>query len=142
MVIVLITAAIRQYFVLRHIRKQKPLIFVGAIIAMIVLAYAISPNSVELTVKQKNQVIPDTKIQKIIERRCSSCHSDNNTDDIFTSAQAGVIFSDMASIEQWSPRIQARVVDSKDMPFMNKTQMTMQERETLAIWLAQKNNEK
>lgn len=137
MIIVLITAAIRQYFVLRHFGKQKPLIFVGAIIATIALAYFISPTSVELTAEQKQQVVTDTQVQGIVNQRCSSCHSDNNTDEIFTSAQAGIIFSDMVSIKQWAPRIQARVIDAKDMPFMNKTQMTNDERNTLAIWIAQ-----
>jgi uncharacterized membrane protein len=47
----------------------------------------------------------------------------------------------MASIKQWAPRIKARVLDSKDMPFMNKTQMTDDERNTLAIWLAQNNSQ-
>ena len=76
-------------------------------------------------------------MQTIIEQRCKACHSDNNTDDIFTSAQAGVIFSDIDSIKQWAPRIQARVIGSKDMPFMNKTNMTDDERNTLAVWLGQ-----
>ena len=141
MVIVLITAAIRQYFVLRHFGKQKPLLFVGAIIATIVLAYAIAPKSIELTAAQKQQKITTAQVQTIIKQRCSACHSDNNTDDIFTSAQAGVIFSDITSIEQWAPRIKARVIDAKDMPFMNKTQMTDDERDTLAIWLSQNNSE-
>jgi len=138
MVIVLITAAIRQYFVLRHFGKQKPLIFVGAIIATIILAYAIAPQSIELTEKQKQQTVTAAQVETIIEQRCSACHSNNNTDDIFKSAQAGVVFNDISSIKQWAPRIKARVIDSKDMPFMNKTQMTNDERNTLAIWLANK----
>jgi len=138
MIIVLITAAIRQYFVLRHFGKQKPLIFVGAIIATIILAYAIAPQSIELTAKQKQQTVTAAQVETIIEQRCSACHSSNNTDDIFKSAQAGVIFNGISSIEQWAPRIQARVIDAKDMPFMNKTQMTDDERNTLAIWLANK----
>lgn len=136
MAIILITAAIRQYFVLRHFGKQKPMIFVGAIIATVALAYAIAPNKVELSSEQKSQSVSTQQVQQIIEQRCSSCHSNQNTDDIFTSAQAGVIFTDFASIEQWAPRIKARVIDAKDMPFMNKTQMTEQERNTLAVWLA------
>ncbi len=134
--IVLITAAIRQYFVLRHFGQQKPMIFVGAIVATIALAYAISPEKVELSEAQKQQQVTTEQVQSIIEQRCSSCHSDNNTDEIFTSAQSGISFTDIASIEQWSPRIKARVIDAKDMPFMNKTQMTEQERNTLAIWIA------
>jgi len=74
----------------------------------------------------------------IIQERCVSCHSENPTDDIFKVAQAGVVFSDYASIKQWALRIKARVVDAKDMPFMNKTNMTDDERNYLALWLSKK----
>ena len=46
------------------------------------------------------------------------------------------MFSNIDTIKQWGPRIQARVIDAKDMPFMNKTEMTDEERTQLAIWLA------
>ena len=59
------------------------------------------------------------------------------TDDIFKTPQGGVIFTDITSIKQWAPRIKARVIDSKDMPFMNKTQMTDEERLTLSRWISQ-----
>ncbi len=133
--IILITAAVRQYFVLRHFGQQKPLIIVGAVIATILLASLIAPHSVELTPKQKLQNVDVEKIQTIIEIRCGSCHSIAPTDDTFKVAQAGVIFTDIASIKQWAPRIKARVIDSKDMPFMNKTQMTAEERQYLALWI-------
>ncbi|QFU22713.1 urate hydroxylase PuuD [Shewanella eurypsychrophilus] len=134
--IILITAAVRQYFVLRHFGKHKPLILAGSALAAIALAVAISPTPTELTEAQKTQTVNLEQVKQIIEQRCSSCHSDAPTDDVFTIAPAGIVFSDEASITQWAPRIQARVIDAKDMPFMNKTQMTEEERTTLAIWLA------
>ena len=137
MAIILITAAVRQYFVLAHFGKQKPVILVASVIATIALAFAIAPASVEISAEQKMHKITDAQVQTIIEQRCSACHSNNNTDDVFKSAQAGVIFSDITAIKQWAPRIKVRAVDGKDMPFMNKTQMTEQERNTLAIWIAQ-----
>jgi uncharacterized membrane protein len=137
MAIVLITAAVRQYFVLRHFGKQKPLILVGSVVATVVLAVLIAPKPTVITEVQKEQKISYATVNEIIETRCSSCHSDNPTDDIFKTPQAGVIFSGEASVKQWAPRIQARVVEAKDMPFMNKTKMTDEERQTLAIWLAQ-----
>ncbi len=140
MAIVLITAAIRQYFVLRHFGQQKPLIFVGAIVAAIGLAYAIAPKNVELTQEQKQQTVDVAQVQTIIDERCGTCHADAPTDEIFTIAPAGIIFSDIATIKQWAPRIKARVIDAKDMPFMNKTHMTDDERNTLAIWLAKNNS--
>ena len=136
MAIILITAAVRQYFVLRHFGKQKPMVLVSSIIATIVLAYAIAPKTVELSAEQKQSNVSNAQVQHIIETRCSACHSEAPTDDVFTSPQGGVIFSDIASIKQWAPRIEARVVHSKDMPFMNKTQMTEEERLTLSLWLS------
>jgi uncharacterized membrane protein len=139
MALILIGAAVRQYFVLRHFGKNKPSIIIGAIFATIALAYAIAPEKVEVTKEQLQQKVTMAEVQTIIETRCSSCHSEQNTDDIFTVAQGGVVFNGEASIKQWAPRIQARVVDAKDMPFMNKTKITDEERGQLAIWLQQNN---
>ena len=137
--IILITAAVRQYFVLRHFGKQKPLVLVGSVVATIALAFLIAPKPVELSEAQKQQTVSNEQVVQLIEERCSACHSNNNTDDIFKSPQAGIIFSDITSIKQWAPRIKARVIDAKDMPFMNKTQMTDEERTRLAIWLGRIN---
>lgn len=136
MAIVLITAAVRQYFVLRHFGKQKPLILVASVVATVVLAVAIAPRSVEISAEQLKQEVTDSQVTQIIEQRCGTCHAENPTDDIFTIAPAGLVFSNIDTIKQWGPRIQARVIDAKDMPFMNKTEMTDEERTQLAIWLA------
>ncbi|MFT5757108.1 MAG: putative membrane protein [Alteromonadaceae bacterium] len=137
MALILITAAIRQYFVLRHFGKNQPGIIVGAIAATIVLAYLIAPEKIVVSAEQLKQKVSNEHVTQIIEQRCSSCHSNNNTDDIFKAAQAGVVFTDIISIKQWAPRIKARVIDAKDMPFMNKTEMTDEERTQVAIWLKQ-----
>lgn len=136
MAIILITAAVRQYFVLRHFGKQKPLILVASVVATVVLAVAIAPRSVEISAEQLKQVVTDSQVTQIIEQRCGTCHAENPTDDIFTIAPAGLVFSNIDTIKQWGPRIQARVIDAKDMPFMNKTEMTDEERNQLALWLA------
>ncbi|MCJ8293851.1 MAG: urate hydroxylase PuuD [Colwellia sp.] len=135
--LILIGAAIREYFVQRHFGRNKPMLIVGSIVATIALAYAIAPAKLEATPEQLAQKVTIADVQKIVEQRCSACHSENNTDNIFQTAQGGVLFTDAASIEQWAPRIKARVIDSKDMPFMNKTKMTDEERLTLSLWLNQ-----
>ena len=136
MAIILITAAVRQYFVLRHFGKQKPLILVASVVATVILAVAIAPRSVEISAEQLKQEVTDSQVTQIIEQRCGTCHAENPTDDIFTIAPAGLVFSNIDTIKQWGPRIQARVIDAKDMPFMNKTGMTDEERNQLALWLA------
>jgi len=135
--IIFITAAVRQYFVLRHFSKNRPLILIGAVVCTVLLAYLMAPKTKVLSVEQKQQVIDQVKITQIIQSRCGQCHSASPSDDVFTQAPAGVVFSDFASIEQWAPRIQARVIIARDMPFMNKTQMTVEERDYLALWLNQ-----
>ncbi len=135
--IIFITAAIRQYFVLRHFGKNKPLIFVGALIATALLAYVISPQKIAFSEAEKSTQVSPEKVSEIITARCNSCHSEAPTDNIFTVAPAGIVFDNIDTIKQWAPRIKARVIDAKDMPFMNKTQMTDEERKTLALWISQ-----
>jgi uncharacterized membrane protein len=64
----------------------------------------------------------------IIEQRCVSCHSQSPSDDVFTIAPGGAKFDNWPEIERWAPRILARSVHTQDMPFLNKTKMTPQER--------------
>jgi uncharacterized membrane protein len=100
------------------------------------LAIVISPKAVKVD-ESVAASVTDAQIVNIIEQRCASCHADQPTDDIFKTPQGGVIFSGIDSIKQWAPRIKARAIDSQDMPFMNKTKMTEQERQQLAGWIAQ-----
>ncbi|MGB1262126.1 MAG: urate hydroxylase PuuD [Cognaticolwellia sp.] len=137
MVIILITAAVRQYFVLRHFGQHKPWLLAVAIVATLVLAFAIAPRTLNISAAQRQQLVTGSEISEIIAQRCGTCHAKQPTDDIFTLAPAGIIFNDIADIKQWAPRIKARVIDAQDMPFMNKTQMTDQERMRVALWLQQ-----
>lgn len=133
---IMITAAVRQYFVLRHFGKQKPLILVGAAVALVALAYAIAPQKKTLSEADKQQQIDVVKVAQIITTRCTTCHSANPTDDIFQVAPAGVMFDDMTAMSQWASRIKARSVDATDMPLLNKTGMTEQERDYLGLWFS------
>ena len=75
------------------------------------------------------------KVLSIINVRCTTCHAKNPTDDVFTTAPDGVVLETMDDIYQWAPQINARSVQSHNMPFMNKTGMTQEERNTVARWL-------
>lgn len=134
--IMLIAAWARHFFNLRHKGIVKPFILVSAFLAFITLAWIIAPKSVSLDASSK--ALSDTEAISLIQQRCSSCHSATPTDELFTTAPAGVIYDTKKQIMSWLPRIHARAVISKDMPFMNKTGMTDKERIALADWL-QKN---
>lgn len=75
----------------------------------------------------ENQMIA----KKIIDKRCSQCHSSTPTDDVFKVAPSGAVFDSWQDIERWKARILVRSVESADMPFLNKTKMTDEERQRL-----------
>lgn len=146
MAIVLISAYIRHYFNLKHLGKNQPLVLISGAAAMLALAIALSWPAEKAPVKlsagaqidkpaQKKMVQSSENQQQlameIIHTRCGQCHSASPSDDIFTVAPAGAIFDDWQDIQRWQARIIARSVDNKDMPFLNKTQMTDEERQQL-----------
>jgi len=75
------------------------------------------------------------EIETIFQNRCHSCHSSTPTDDTFTVPPNGVLFETEEQIRLKADIIMVRVVDTKTMPLVNKTEMTDLERETLARWI-------
>ncbi|WP_282476441.1 urate hydroxylase PuuD [Vibrio sp. ABG19] len=157
LLIMVISAYIRHYFNLKHTGQQKPAVmFIGAA-AMFLLAVAISwQTTAQMQAKkelaQHNAAQPaaaqptaqlvglneDQHIaQQIIKDRCSQCHSSAPTDDVFKVAPSGAVFDNWQDIERWKARILARAVESADMPFLNKTDMTDTERQLLKQALTQ-----
>ncbi|MFD2017909.1 urate hydroxylase PuuD [Vibrio olivae] len=151
MLIMLISAYIRHYFNLKHSGQQKPDVLVYGATAMFLLAIVISwqatekmPTAitvekapVETDARQLSMDHPKELALHIINKRCSTCHSANPTDDIFKAAPSGVQFDTWQDIERWKSHIITRAVDNGDMPFMNKTEMTDQERQELKQALSQ-----
>ena len=137
MVIFVITAAIRQYFVAKHKGNENKMVLVVAALLTIGLMVVIAPKKLDLTEQVQLNTIELSKVKNIINERCTACHSKKNSDSIFTVAQGGVILDTLDDMKRWSPRIQARAIDAKDMPFINKTKMTEEERIYIAKWFAQ-----
>jgi uncharacterized membrane protein len=133
LIIVVITALSRQYFILRHFRIQQPALLAAAAAATVVLAVWIAPQPVTTASLERTALAP--RAQDIIRERCVSCHAAAPTDDVFTTPPGGVMLDTVEQMVQWAPRIKARSVDSHDMPFMNKTGMTDTERAIVAQWI-------
>ena len=49
----------------------------------------------------------------------------------------GVVLDSWGDIERFAPQIMRRTAVTKDMPFMNKTKMTEEERQLIALWFKQ-----
>jgi len=130
--LIAIAAWARHFFNLRHKGKVRPMILLSALLALALLAWWLlpsqsnSPSSVKISFGQ---------VQSIIQQRCSTCHSRQPSDPQFTAAPAGVSLDTAKEILRLAPRILQRAVQTKDMPFMNRTGMTDRERVLLGSWV-------
>lgn len=74
-------------------------------------------------------------VVRIIQTRCATCHSAQPTDDIFKVAPSNVKLDNIEQMQRYASRIYVRTVASKTMPFMNKTNMTDEERSIIGQWI-------
>ncbi|MDG2018114.1 MAG: urate hydroxylase PuuD [Porticoccaceae bacterium] len=132
-----ITAIARQFFILKHKGLHKPSILIVSAMATLALAILIAPKQImpSVTVKNIDKSQLTVQVLSIIKERCATCHAKSPTDEVFSVAPGGVALETMDDIHQWAPQINARSVQSHNMPFMNKTGMTQEERNTVARWL-------
>lgn len=136
-----ITAFARHYFNLRHRGINQPLILVTSFLAAILLAWFIAPtpsSSSESAISQELSEVRQinvSQVQRILRERCASCHSRAPTDDVFIVSPAGVMLESLSDMQRWAKRIKARSVDSHNMPFLNKTGMTSEERLLVGRWV-------
>lgn len=77
------------------------------------------------------------QVKPIIDARCHPCHAAQTTEPMFPAAPNGVMFDLPEQVQRMAPRIKERAVVTKTMPFINKTQMSDDERALLGQWLDQ-----
>jgi uncharacterized membrane protein len=136
MTLILITVVVRHYFNLAHRGVRKPLILVVASLAFVAVAGALSwPQASSDADREASSLLTDAQGMALIMSKCATCHSRDPSDAMFSTAPSGVVFSELDDVARWASRIHARTVVSKDMPFMNRTEMTDEQRQALGGWL-------
>jgi uncharacterized membrane protein len=128
-------ALIRQFFVLWH-SGQRAWWLLGAGGVALLAAFAwLAPRPQPLppppVVAPAPTPSPD-KIEDILGRRCSACHSAKPT--LVASAPKGAMFDTAEQIQARAPLIYLQVVQTRAMPPGNLTQMTDEERAAVARW--------
>ncbi|WP_218309642.1 urate hydroxylase PuuD [Alteromonas antoniana] len=148
--IMAISAWIRHFFNLKHTGTVKPSILISGAVAMLALAVWVSwPQSAPETAASSSaaqsdsgtsaqqatvEVLTQPQVMQLITTHCQGCHSRTPTDDVFKVAPVGVVLDTWEDIERQAPQIVRRTAITKDMPFMNKTKMTNEERMALYHW--------
>ncbi|OED35203.1 hypothetical protein AB833_30860 [Chromatiales bacterium (ex Bugula neritina AB1)] len=136
-VITLIGALIRIYFVARHKGKASLTPIIAAFILLAGLVAVVAPQqSDRLSVKLSGAVDIDS-IHKIVTERCSSCHANTPTQPGFQAAPKGIVFETPEDITRQATIIHQQTVVTKAMPIGNLTAMTDEERASIDAWFVQ-----
>jgi uncharacterized membrane protein len=83
-----------------------------------------------------HEKIPDAQAFAIVERRCTTCHSEKPSNPSFPAPPAGVKLDRLERLRAMAPRVRVRAIETRTMPLGNLTGMTDAERDTLGAWLA------
>lgn len=151
---------VRHYFNTRHDSHKFVWTLPVAALGMIALAFVTSPsystntNSIHKAASQITppsgaisatiantidgvQQVQFSEVKRIIDSRCTVCHSANPTHPSFKVAPLGAMMDSAEQIKLLVPKIQAQAIASKVMPLGNITQMTEDERSLIGRWIQQ-----
>ncbi len=132
-----IGAAIRHFFNLRHQGRNVWAIPVVAALALVGLAFWLQPAE---TSPAAGAPVAFARVHGIVTERCVPCHSQHPTQPGFSSPPAGVAFDTPGQIKAEASAIEQLAVVLKVMPLNNATHMTQAERDALGAWISQRAN--
>jgi uncharacterized membrane protein len=75
-------------------------------------------------------------VQRIVETRCRTCHSESPLQQDVYEAPKGIKLDDAQEIKFYSPKIMEQVVKLRLMPLSNITEITEEERTKIGRWIA------
>jgi len=131
--LMVIGAAIRHFFNLRHQGRNVWAIPVAAAIAIAGIAVWLRPPETSSAGPQ----VPFTQVRGIVDQRCGVCHSMQPTQPGFSSPPKGIVFDTPEQIAAQASAIEQQAVVLRAMPLGNVTHMTQAERDALGAWISQ-----
>ena len=131
--LMVIGAAIRHFFNLRHQGRNVWAIPVAAAIALAGIAVWLRPPETSSAGPQ----VPFSQVRSIVDQRCTVCHSMQPTQPGFSSPPKGIAFDTPEQIAARASAIEQQAVVLKSMPLGNVTHMTQAERDALGAWISQ-----
>lgn len=137
--LVIIGGAALRHMIIKHETHSPlkgyawtfPVIFITLAVAMVMTSPAEQPNT-----ETASNVISDKAVMSMINTHCASCHAITPTHENFDQPPKNVVLNSIASIRKYKNLIHANVIEADLMPLGNETEMTQQERDDLAAWLA------
>jgi uncharacterized membrane protein len=125
---------VRHAMIAMEKKTKGTWVIIPAVVLLGVVTFMTVPKRMKASDDGKESVTY-AEVATIFQNRCLSCHSSAPTDDTFTVPPNGVLFETEEQIRLKADIIMVRVVDTKTMPLVNKTEMTDSEREIVARWI-------
>src|SRR5262249_13346712 len=127
-------AEVRHFMNVRYAGRAwlAPALISGALALVAVMVLTRVEKAPAVTIERP---VDFARAQEIIVKRCVPCPSAHPTDAMFSAPPANVVFDTAERIEAMAPRIKDRAVVNKTMPFLNRTQITDEERAELGMWI-------
>ncbi|WAM51387.1 urate hydroxylase PuuD [Vreelandella venusta] len=125
-------ALIRQFFVLMHAGKTQPA-YPAVGIGLILLAFWVAAPSPGAGNASASGTPSQAQISGLIDQHCSQCHARNPEHAGFSAPPAGYAFDTWDEILGHQAQIK-QVVESRYMPLGNITNMSDEERDSIAAW--------
>lgn len=127
-------ATVRHFMNMRYHQQRwlEPALAAAAI--SLVATVALTTRGQAARASAGDAPVAFAEVHDIMQRRCRACHSSRPTDTIFAVPPGGVMFDTPAQIRAMASRIMNRAVETRTMPFANRTQMTDDERARVGRW--------
>ena len=115
----------------RHQGAARPGLLVAAGAVVVLLGILTRPADATA-----HGTVSDERVMAIVTERCATCHAEHPTQAGITAAPKGVMLEHVDQLRQHRENVHRQAIVAKAMPLGNLTQMTDDERDELAAWLA------
>jgi uncharacterized membrane protein len=141
-VLVVGSAAIRHFMNIRYAQRRwllpATLTFFAACAATLFLfAHPRGLRASQAAAQASARTVGFPEAHAIIQKRCTTCHSEKPTTPGFAVAPKGIVFDTAEQIRGQAAQIKKLACELRTMPLANLTQMTDDERALLAAWIDQ-----
>jgi uncharacterized membrane protein len=79
--------------------------------------------------------VSDADVLAVTGKHCVICHARNPSHPSFDTPPKGVALETVDDLKVWAVKMREQVVELRNMPVGNETEMTENEREMLARWV-------
>ncbi|MCC6777618.1 MAG: urate hydroxylase PuuD [Hyphomicrobiales bacterium] len=136
-IVLAIGPVIRHFFNSRHEGRGSPWWTWGVAAAgMVAIAWLSAAGPRDISTSARAGSVDVAAAHNVVLTRCSMCHIDEPVWSGIHSAPKGVVLDGPENIQRHARLIEINAVRSAAMPPGNVTEMTPEERRTLADWLA------